>query len=494
MLTLKQKSINGMFWTVGERLSVQAVQLLVQIVLARLLEPAQFGLIGMLIIFTAVAQSIMDSGFGSALIQKKDADQTDASSIFFFNLILGVILALVLSLTAPLIAKFYLQPALTSITRVLSLTLIINAFSLVQKSLLAKKMDFKTQMKISLLAVIISGVIGIVMAKRGFGVWSLVAQMVSKSLFQSIFLWLFNEWRPSAIFSISSLKSMFSFGSKLLVSGLIDTIFNNIYQTFIGKVYSPTDLGFFSKAKSIETAAVQATGSSLGQVLFPSLVHFQDDVINLKKAYRKTIKLSLFLHFPLMIGLWAIAEPLFRLLLTDKWAPSIPYFQILCIVGMLYPLHVLNLNILKVKGRSDLFLRLEIVKRALVVLTIFTTYRWGIIAILYGQIATSLIGYFLNSYYSGRLINYSQCNQIKDLIPSFGSAVIMGFIMYLVGLLPVDSHLLKILFQTLAGVLVYFLVSLKTSSSELKEFMEILRNVIRTLHLGILRMTKRGKS
>lgn len=483
-----------MFWTVGERLSVQAVQLLVQIVLARLLEPAQFGLIGMLIIFTAVAQSIMDSGFGSALIQKKDADQTDASSIFFFNLILGVILALVLSLTAPLIAKFYLQPALTSITRVLSLTLIINAFSLVQKSLLAKKMDFKTQMKISLLAVIISGVIGIVMAKRGFGVWSLVAQMVSKSLFQSIFLWLFNEWRPSAIFSISSLKSMFSFGSKLLVSGLIDTIFNNIYQTFIGKVYSPTDLGFFSKAKSIETAAVQATGSSLGQVLFPSLVHFQDDVINLKKAYRKTIKLSLFLHFPLMIGLWAIAEPLFRLLLTDKWAPSIPYFQILCIVGMLYPLHVLNLNILKVKGRSDLFLRLEIVKRALVVLTIFTTYRWGIIAILYGQIATSLIGYFLNSYYSGRLINYSQCNQIKDLIPSFGSAVIMGFIMYLVGLLPVDSHLLKILFQTLAGVLVYFLVSLKTSSSELKEFMEILRNVIRTLHLGILRMTKRGKS
>jgi len=474
MMNLRQKSINGMFWTVSERLSVQAVQLLVQILLARLLEPAQFGLIGMLIIFTAVAQSIMDSGFGSALIQKKDADQTDSSSIFFFNLFLGVILALVLYLAAPLIAQFYLQPELIPITRVLSLTLIINAFSLVQTSLLAKKMDFKTQMKISLLAVIMSGVIGIAMAYRGFGVWSLVAQMVSKSLFQAIFLWLFNDWRPTAAFNFSSLKSMFSFGSKLLISGLIDTIFNNIYQTFIGRVYSPSDLGFYSKAKSIETAAVQATSSSLGQVLFPSLVHLQDDVESLKKAYRKTIRLSLFLHFPLMIGLWAIADPLFRLLLTDKWVASIPYFQLLCIAGLLYPLHVLNLNILKVKGRSDLFLRLEIIKKATVILAIVLTYRHGIIVMLYGQIITSIISYLLNSYYSGHLINYSQWNQIKDLIPSFISAVIMGTAMYLVGLISIESHLLKILLQTLTGILVYYLISLKASSVELGEVQSIM--------------------
>lgn len=467
-----------MFWTVGERLSVQVVQLLVQIILARLLDPAQFGLIGMLLIFTAVAQSIMDSGFGSALIQKKDADQTDASSIFFFNLILGAILALVLSLAAPFISKFYLQPTLTAITRVLSLTLIINAFSLVQKSLLAKKMDFKTQMTISLSAVILSGIIGIVMAKRGFGVWSLVAQMISSSFFQAVFLWLFNDWRPTAIFSISALKSMFSFGSKLLVSGLIDTIFNNIYQTFIGKVYSPTDLGFFSKAKSIETAAVQATSSSLGQVLFPSLVHFQDDVENLKKAYRKTIKLSLFLHFPLMIGLWAIADPLFRLLLTDKWAPSIPYFQILCIVGLFYPLHVLNLNILKVKGRSDLFLRLEIIKKVNIVLAIVLTYRYGIIVMLYGQVITSIIAYLINSYYSGHLISYSQWDQIKDLLPALGSAVLMGVLMYVVGLLPISSLFIKIALQATIGILVYYLISFKTSSSELKEIKLIVINSI----------------
>lgn len=467
-----------MIWTVSERLGVQFVQLLVQIILARLLEPAQFGLIGMLLIFTAVAQSIMDSGFGSALIQKKDADQTDYSSIFFFNLLLGFILALILFLSAPLIAQFYLQPELIPILRALSLTLIINAFGLVQMSLLAKKLEFKTQMKISMLAVIISGVVGIVMAYRGFGVWSLVVQMVSKSLFQAIFLWLFNDWRPTAVFSISSLKSMFSFGSKLLVSGLIDTIFNNIYQTFIGKVYSPTDLGFYSKAKSIETAAVQATSSSLGQVLFPSMVHLKDNLQDLKKAFQKTIRLSLFLHFPLMIGLWAIADPLFRLLLTDKWAPSIPYFRILCIVGLLYPLHVLNLNILKVKGRSDLFLKLEIIKKATVVLAIFMTYRWGIIAMLYGQGVTSVISYFLNSYYSGQLINYSQWDQIKDLLPAFGSAILMGASMFLVGMLPIQSHLLKILLPTFTGLLVYYLISLKVSSSELVEMRSIVKDAI----------------
>jgi O-antigen/teichoic acid export membrane protein len=478
MISLKQKSINGMLWTVSERFSVQAVQLLVQIVLARLLEPAQFGLIGMLLIFIAVTQSIMDSGFGSALIQKKDADQTDSSSIFFFNLLLGVVLASILFLTAPLIAQFYLQPELIPITRVLSLTLVINAFSLVQTSLLAKKLDFKTQMKISFLAMIISGVIGIAMAYQGFGVWSLVAQLVSKSLFQAIFLWLFNDWRPSAAFSYLSLRSMFSFGSKLLISGLIDTTFNNIYQMFIGKVYSPADLGYYSKAKSVELTAIQATSSSLGQVLFPSMVHLQNDLDSLKKAYRKTIRLSLFLHFPLMIGLWAVADPLFRLLLTDKWAPSIPYFQILCIAALLYPLQVLNLNILKVKGRSDLFLKLEIIKKATVVLAIVLTYRHGIIVMLYGQIITSIISYLLNSYYSGVLIGYSQWDQIKDLVPSFGSAVIMGIVMYLVGLLPNESHLLKILFQTITGMLVYYLISLKASSSELAEVKSIVINAM----------------
>lgn len=485
MTNLKQKSINGMFWTISERMSVQVVQFVVQIILARLLEPAQFGLIGMLMIFTAVAQSIMDSGFGSALIQKKDADQTDASSIFFFNLLLGIILAIILTLLAPLIAQFYNQPILTPLTRALSITLILNAFSLVQTSLLAKRLDFKTQMKTSLLAVFISGVVGIVMAFRGFGVWSLVAQMISKSLFQAIFLWIFSTWRPTAVFSVSSLKTMFSFGSKLLFSGLIDTIFSNIYQTFIGKVYSPADLGYYSKAKSFEKTAVQVSGSSLGNVLFPSLVHFQDDDAGLKRAYRKTIRLSLFLHFPLMVGLWATADSLFRLLLTDKWAPSVPYFQLLCVAGLLYPLHVLNLNILKVKGRSDLFFRLEIVKKAFLVLALLLTYRHGILAMLYGSIITSIIAYLLNSYYSGHLIDYSHLDQIKDLFPSFTSAFLMGVGMYFIGFLPIENHLLMLSLQTITGVILYYLISLKTSSTELKEVKSIAGNTFTLIVIKI---------
>ena len=458
-----------MLWTVSERLSLQAVGLLISIILARLLEPSEFGLIGMLAIFTGVAQSILDSGFGSALIQKKDADQNDASSIFFFNLIVGFLLAAILSLGAPLIAKFFQQPILVQVTRVLSLSLIINAFSLVQTSLLTKAMDFRTQMKVSLIANIGSGVIGIVMAYQGFGVWALVVQIVSRSLFQAILLWFFNAWRPSLVMSLDSLKTMFSFGSKLLASGLLNTFFNNIYQTFIGRVFSVADLGFYSKGLQFEEAATHATSSALGRVLFPAMSAVQDDNQTLKKAYRKTIRLSAFLHFPLMISLWAIADPFFRLLLTDKWAPSIPYFQLMCIIGLLYPLHVLNLNILKVKGRSDLFLRLEFIKRLLVIINIAITFRWGIIGLLYGNLIDSVIAYFINSYFSGQLIDYSQWDQIKDLIPSLVSALVMGAAMYFVGLIPIEGHLLKIILQATSGIGVYYLANKLASVSELQE-------------------------
>ena len=478
MPTLKQKSINGMLWTISEYLSVQLVSLIVTIILARLLEPSQFGLIGMLAIFTAIAQSIMDSGFGSALIQKKDADNIDASSIFFFNLIIGAILAGILSLTAPLIAKFFNQPILIPITRVLSLGLIINAFSLVQTSLLTKTMDFRTQMRVGLAASIGSGVVGIIMAYLEFGVWALVGQTLSRSLIQAILLWLLNKWRPLFVISISALRSMFSFGSKLLISGLIDTFFRNIYQTFIGRAFSPEDLGFYTKAYSLESTVTQSTSAALGKVLFPAMAPLQDQQNFLKKAYRKTIRVSLFVHFPLMIGLWATADPLMRLLLTNKWAPSIPYFQILCIVGLFYPLHSLNLNILKVKGRSDLFLRLEIIKKVNTVLAIIVTFRFGIMGLLYGQLASTVIAYFLNSFFSGQLINYSQWDQIKDLFPAFITALIMGGAMFFVGWIPVKNYLPKIVIQTLTGISVYYLISLFINSSELNEVTSISKNVL----------------
>jgi teichuronic acid exporter len=370
MSTLKQKTMSGMFWTVSERISLQAVQLVVSIIIARVLEPSEFGLIGMLAIFTSVAQAILDSGFGSALIQKKDADDVDASSIFYFNLFIGVILAILLAVSAPLIAQFYRQPILVNVLRVLSLGLIINGFSLVQTTILTKNLEFKTQMKVNLIAAIGSGLIGIIMAVQGFGVWALVAQILTRKLFTAILLWWLNSWRPLFTFSFNSLKSMFTFGSNMLVTSVIGTIFNNLHQAFIGRVFSAAELGFFTKATTIESSINHVTSTSLKKVMYPAMVPLQDDMRKLKQAYRKTIRLSLFLHLPMMIGLSLTSEPLILFFLTEKWAGSIPFLQLLSFVGIFYPLTTLNLNIIIVKGRSKTYMHLQNINRALTILLI----------------------------------------------------------------------------------------------------------------------------
>lgn len=477
MSNMKRKTINGMVWTVTERLSLQAVHMLISIVLARLLEPSEFGLVGMLAIFTSVAQSLLDSGFGSALIQKKNATQTDATSIFYFNLFVGILLAGILSLAAPLIADFYQQPTLIPLTRALSLSMVINAFGLVQLSLMNKNLEFKRHFSVSISAVILSGVAGIVAALSGLGVWSLVIQTLSHSLVRSILLWIFNKWRPTQHFSFSALKSMYSFGSKLLVAGLIETTFKNIYQTFIGKEYSATDLGYYSRASTIEQAATVATSMSLGRVIFPAFSPYQDDHKVLKQVFRKTIRLSMFLHIPLMMGLIAVADPLFRFLLTDKWGDSIPYFQLLCVVGLLYPIQVQNYNLFRIKGRSDLHLKLEIVKYMITAIAIALTYKSGITALLLGQIATAVISNSLNSFFVGKLIDYRLFEQLRDLIPSFLVALFMGFCVYLFGLLGIDSHLIMLILQITAAVVIYYLINKIIKSNELRELMAIITDL-----------------
>jgi len=467
-----------MLWSFGDQFSLRFVQMLVSIVLARLLLPAQFGLIGMLAIFTAIADAIMDSGFGSALIQKKHLTREDTSSIFFFNLFVGIILAGLLSLAAPLIANFYKQPILVPITRILSLNLIINAFALVQTSLLTKRMEFKLQFKINLSAAILSGAIAVFMAYRGFGVWSLVALLVTANLFRAIFLWAFNNWRPQAVFSFKSLETMFPFGSKLLFSQLISRIGDNSFQVVIGRMFTVSDLGYYNRASSFGKIVTDFFGSSIGKVSFPALAPLQDDVVVLKRAYRKAIKLSTFVHFPLMIGVMAAADALIRLLLTEKWAPSIPYFQLMCVVGLPYPLHVLNLNLLKVKGRSDLFLRLEIIKQLSVIPAIALTYQWGITGLLYGQIAISFLAYFLNSYYSRQLIGYREIDQMKDVFPFLLRSLLMGAAMIQVGLIQNQNLFVVLLLQFITGVFVYFLINFLAKSPELFEIIEILTKIV----------------
>ena len=481
MSDIKQKTINGMAWSVSERISLQVIQLLISIILARLLSPSEFGLIGMLAIFTSIAQSVLDSGFGSALIQKKDATQTDSSSIFYFNLLIGIILAGIFFLSAPIIANFFQQPILKPITRVLSLNMIISSFSLVQISILRKNMDFKNHFIVSMIAVLISGFSGIVAAYQGLGVWSLVIQAISYSLARAVSLWIINSWRPIGQFSFVSLKSMFSFGSKLLVAGLIETIFKNLYQTLIGKFYTPSDVGYYSRASTMETAATITTSMALGQVIFPAFSPYQDDNLKLKQVHDKTIKMSMFLHIPLMVGLIIIAEHIFLILLTDKWANSIPYFQLLCMVGLLYPIQVQNYNLFRIKGRSDLILKFGITKHSLTAIALALTYKHGIVALIIGQIVVAVISQVIASFVAGRLIKYGLFDQFKALYPSVVVSIFMGFGVYLVGIFGFESILLKLSIQIIVGILIYYIINKMIKSPELTEIVSIIQQLFDNL-------------
>ena len=356
---LKEKAVTALFWSLLERFSQQGIQFVISILLARLLMPKEFGLIAMLTIFIAIAESFINSGFGQALIQKKNATHIDECSIFYFNIVVGVLAAGLLCLVAPWIATFYNQPLLVSLTYALSLNLIINSFGMAQTTLLTKHLDFKAQLKVSMIATFISGTIGIAMAFNGFGVWSLVAQSLSSNFFRTSLLWFFNTWRPSLSFSFASLRSMFVFGSRLLASGLLDTIFNNIYLVVIGKLFSPVTLGFYSRAKGLQQLPVSNISGIVSRVTFPVFSSVQSDKPRLKRGVHKALTILGMINFPTMIGLAIVAKPLTLVLLTVKWLPCVPYLQMLCMVGMLYPLQVINLDVLKAQGRSDIFLKLE---------------------------------------------------------------------------------------------------------------------------------------
>jgi teichuronic acid exporter len=468
--SLKCRTIRALSWSFLESIGLQGVRFVIGIILARILIPEQFGLIGMLTIFIAVAQTFLDSGFGAALIQKKEASITDRCSIFYFNIIIGLVAAGLLGLAAPWIAAFYNQPILTPITRVLSLIIVINSFGLIQDTILRKEIDFRTQTKVSLIANVLSGTIGVILAVAGFGVWSLVAQQVGVNLFRTIGLWVFNPWRPEMIFSLKSLREMFKFGSRLLASGLLDRIFTNIYLVIIGKLFSAADLGFYTRARNLEELPSQTLSGMIGRVTFPVFSTIQDDAARLKRGFKKALKLLVLCNFPMMIGLAVIARPLVLVLLTEKWAESIPYLQLLCFLGLLYPLHMINLNMLQALGRSDYFLKLEIIKKILIILNIVITWRWGILALIYGMIITSIISYYLNSYYTRILIGYSIWDQVRDLLSYLIMAVLMGGAVYIGGLLHYPNIYVMLFVQIGIGMIVY---SSLCRLFQLEAFMEL---------------------
>ena len=467
---IKHAATHGLFWSFIEHIGHQGVQFLIAVILARLLLPEQFGLIAMLTIFMAVAQSLVNSGFGSALIQKQDANHLDECSIFFFTILVGFLVTGILFLSAPWIAAFYQVSHLTTLARVLSLNLIINAFGIVHITLLTKRIDFKTQMKIGIIATALSGSIGVTMAYQGYGVWSLVAQSIGGNLFRATLLWFFLPWRPTWIFSWVALRSMFSFGSKLLFSGLLDTIYNNLYLVVIGKMFSATDLGYYTRAQQTQQLPVDSLYSTVGRVTFPIFSSMQDDKARLKRGTRKALTTLVTVNFPLMIGLAVVAKPLVLVLLTDKWLPCVPYLQLLCMAGLLYPLHAINLNVLIAQGRSDLFFRLEIYKKAMITAAICLTWRWGILALIYGQIATSVIAYYMNSYYTGKLLSYPVEEQLKDIVPILCLASLMGCGVYLSGYFHIQSTIVLLFSQVSMGVILYIILC---SLANLSSFIDI---------------------
>lgn len=472
--SLKHKTLHGTLWSAVERFSVQGIAFVVMIVMARMLTPEDYGLVGMLTIFIAISQSLIDSGFSQALIRKQNRTETDNSTVFYFNIAVGAVLYLVLFLCAPLIARFYDQPILVPLTRLVSLSVLINSFVVVQRALLTVNIDFKTQAKASCIAALSAGAVGIGMAYGGFGVWSIVWYQLTNLSVNVGLLWLLSKWRPQRIFSWAAFRELFGFGSKLAVSGIIDTLYNNVYLIVIGKVFSASDLGYYTRASQFAQFPSSNLTGILQRVTFPVLCTIQDEDERLRSVYRRFLRLSAFIVFPLMMGLAAVAHPLVVLLLKEQWAFSAVLLQILCFCMMWYPIHAINLNLLQVKGRSDLFLKQEIYKKIIGVSILCITVPMGLVAMCVGTILSSFISLFINTYYTGKLIHVGFLRQMGDLLPSLLYALSMGAVVSC-AVRFVPGNDLKLLVGIPVGVLYFSGIAFLTGSKDLKELVALLR-------------------
>lgn len=480
--SLKKKTVRGTFWSAVDNVANQGVTFLVGLVLARLLTPHEYGLIGYIMILVAVFNSIVDSGFSNALIRKKDAEETDYSTAFIFNLAVSLVLMAAMVLVAGPFSLFFKEPQLVPLVRVMSVIVVINALALIQRTRLVKSVDFKTQTKASLISSVSSGAVGLAMAFGGLGVWSLVGQQISRQFINTVCLWILNRWKPTWKFSWSSFRELFGFGWKLLVSGLIDTVWKEIYQLVIGKFYSTSTLGQYTRGKQFSDIFSSNMTSIVQRVSYPVLSSIQDERERMKEGYRKIIRTTMLASFVLLFGLSAVAESLLTVLIGPQWLEAAHYLQIICFAASLYPLHAINLNMLQVQGRSDLFLKLEIVKKIIAVGPLLLGIFIGIDWMLWGSLVTSIIAYFLNARYSGTLIGYPIKAQIRDILPSFGVAAVMAACVWPLVLLNLRP-IWMLLVQLCAGAAVAFGLC---EAFRLPEYAEI-----KDTALGFLRRNKK---
>ena len=476
--SLKNKTVNGVGWSAADAILGQGVTFLVGIVLARLLSPTEYGLIGIISIFIIVLNGVVDSGFSNAIIRKQDTTNEDYNTMFFTNLGFSILLYVALYFAAPAIATFFDRTELIPLTRAMGLVLIINALSLVQVTILTKKVDFKTKTKASLTSAVISGLFGITLAYLGFGVWSLVAQQLSKQCICTVCFWILNRWTPTCAFSTESFKYMWGFGWKMMVSGLLNNIWNQLYQVVVGKFYSPATLGQYSRSKEYANILSANFTAIIQRVSYPILSELQDNQERMVSGYRKIIKLTMFITAISMIFMGAVAEPFIYCLIGPQWHEAATYLPLICISMSLYPLHAINLNMLQVQGRSDLFLILEIIKKAIAIgpicLGIFVGIQW----MLVGSIVTGFVSFFLNSYYTGKKLQYSSWMQLRDVAPSYAVAFTIALAVYFLKFLPI-SYFIILPIQILVGIVVGFTVCELFKLSEYTDLKHIIQDKVK---------------
>lgn len=469
---LKNKTIKGTIWSATDAFLGQGVTFIVGLILARLLSPEEYGLIGVVTIFTTILLCVVDSGFSQALIRKLNVTEDDYSTLFIVNMIMSVLMYALLFTGAPAIARFFARPQLIGLCRVMGLLLIFQALSIVQYTILSRNVDFKTKTKASVIAAALSGVVGIVMAYIGYGVWALVAQLLSKQLVFSVCLWLLNKWCPKLTFSFESFKYMWGFGWKLLLSVLLNNIWNQLYQTVVGKFYSPAILGQYSRSK--EYAMIFSSNLTLivQRVSYPVLSQVQEDKMRMAVAYRRVIKTTMFVTAVIMISMSAVAEPLIYCLIGPQWHIAATFLPLICFSMSLYPLHAINLNMLQVQNRTDIFLYLEIIKKFIAIgpicLGIFVDIYWMLI----GTIVTGVIAFFLNSYYTGKNLDYTSWMQLKDIAPSYGIAFLIALSVYFIKYLPF-SYWIILPLQIFVGAFVFLVICERTKIGEYVEIKNI---------------------
>lgn len=453
-----KKVFSNFLWRFAERCGAQGVAFVVQIVLARLLAPEVYGTIALVTVFTTILNVFIDSGFGNALIQKKNADDIDFSTVFYFNLTLCTVLYVIMFMAAPYIANFYNDIELAPVIRVLSLTLIISGLKNVQQAYVSRTMQFKRFFFATLGGTVGAAIIGIYMAYRGMGVWALVTQQIFNATVDTLILWVTVKWRPQKVFSFSRLKELFTFGWKLLVSSLLDTVYTNIRQLIIGKMYTSTDLAYYNRGRQFPYLFITNVNSSIDSVLLPVMSKAQDNAANVKAMTQRAMKTSTYVMAPIMMGLAFTGMPIIRLLLTEKWLLCVPYMRIFCITFMFYPIHTANLNAIKAIGRSDLFLKLEIIKKIIGLIALFVTMRFGVMAMAYSLLFTSLCSQIINSWPNKRLLNYGYIEQLKDILPSILLAVFMGLCIYPIQFLKLPD-IVTLGIQIPLGIIIYIVGS-----------------------------------